>query len=399
MTQFFDLGPQPFANGLVKNKETRGKTYPLSLSRCCECCLVQLNQTADPEELFSNYVWTTGTSSTARDYSVKFCETVLEHKTVSKDSGYILEIASNDGTFLEPFISKGYKVLGIDPAKNVAGKAVLEGIPTKCGFFGESLAEEIVSKQGKPEVVFARNVLPHVADLHDFVKGIETCTSQTSLIVIEVHYAKVILEELHYDSIYHEHLCYFSLKSIENLLNSFGLYVYDIMPSQISGGSIVLFVKKEVQEAGDSLKLYRDNESRDGTNEISSWKKFSEDAFSHRKSLLGLLDEECKQGRTVVGYGASARSSTLLNFCGINSKYIIAIADQNPLKHGLFTAGTHIPIFSPEEVMKSNPDTIFLMAWNFQDEIIGILQKRFGFRGTLIVPLPDSPKTMNMGTA
>ena len=399
MTQFFDLGAQPFANGLVRNKETRGKTYPLSLSRCCECSLIQLNQTADPEELFSNYVWTTGTSSTARDYSVKFCEMVLEHKTVAKDSGYILEIASNDGTFLEPFISKGYKVLGIDPAKNVADKAVSEGIPTKCGFFGESLAEEIVSKQGKPEVVFARNVLPHVANLHDFVKGIETCASHTSLIVIEVHYAKVILEELHYDSIYHEHLCYFSLKSIENLLNRFGLYVYDIMPSQISGGSIVLFIKKEMQEAGDSLKLYRDNESRDGTNEMSSWKKFSEEAFSHRKSLLGLLDEECKQGRTVVGYGASARSSTLLNFCGINSKYIIAIADQNPLKHGLFTAGAHIPIFSPGEVMKSNPATIFLMAWNFQEEIVEILQDRFGFRGTLIVPLPHNPKTMNLGAA
>ena len=394
---FFDLGRQPFANSLVKAKDVREKTYPLSLSWCPECCLVQLNQTAEPDELFSNYVWVTGTSSAAKEYSVKFCDAVLAHAQAGKNKGCVLELASNDGTFLKPFKNRGYKVLGVDPAQNIAEKALLDGVPTKCGFFGQTLAEEIVAEHGLPKVVFARNVLPHVANLHDFVRGIGLCADSNTLIVIEVHYTKVILEQLHYDSVYHEHLCYFTLKSIENLLNRYSLYTYDVAESPISGGSIVLFIKKQKMKASSSVQQYRDDEEQHKSNGLSSWQEFSRRAFAHRDLLRRMLDEELKQGRTVVGYGASARSSTLLNFCGIDSKYISIIADQNPLKHKFFTAGTNILIDSPDVAMKSNPDTILLLAWNFRKEIVGILRNRFGFGGKLIVPLPHWPKIVNMG--
>ncbi|MHC4571165.1 MAG: class I SAM-dependent methyltransferase [Planctomycetota bacterium] len=393
---FFDLGQQPFANSLAKAKDIREKTYPLSLSWCSQCCLVQLNQTAEPDELFSNYVWVTGTSSTAKQYSVKFCDAVLARAQAEKNKGYVLELASNDGTFLKPFKNRGYKVLGVDPAQNIVEKAFFDGVPTKCGFFSEALAEEIMAEYDLPEIVFARNVLPHVANLHDFVKGVELCADNNTLVVIEVHYAKAILEQLHYDSVYHEHLCYFTLESIENLLRRYNLYIYDVVDSPISGGSIVLFIKKQRMKTGSSVQQYRNDEQEHKSNELSSWQEFSQRAFAHRDLLRRMLDEELKQGRTVVGYGASARSSTLLNFCGIDSKYISMIADQNPLKHKFFTAGTNILIDSPDVAMKSNPDTILLLAWNFREEIIAILRNRFGFEGKLIVPLPFWPKTVNM---
>ena len=389
---FFDLGRQPFANGFLVDKTDRNSMYPLSLSWCPECSLVQLNHTADPRELFSHYVWVTSTSSTARLHSESLCETILQMAGDHDDNSYILEIASNDGTFLKPFIRRGCDVLGIDPAENIVKIALADGIPTKCGFFGQEMAEGIVSEQGFPRVIIARNVLPHVANLHDFVKGICKCMNDESLLVLEVHYAKSIVEELHYDSIYHEHLCYFSLKSLGGLLNTYGLNIYDIMESPISGGSIVVFARLAEREKTSAMLEYEKEENVCGINELASWKRFAETAYVHRKLFVDLLDEDLGKGYKIVGYGASARSSTMLNFCSIGVEKINMIADQNPMKHKLFTPGTHIPIDCPETVMCANPDTVVILAWNFLEEITMGLWERFGFQGKLVIPLPYPPR-------
>lgn len=393
LQSFFDLGCHPFANNLVPDQMIQDPTYPLSLSWCPECNLVQLNHTADPKELFSRYVWVTSTSSTARAYAEIFCSVVLLHAGNFDRSGYILEIASNDGTFLKPFIRKGLSVLGVDPAENIVKMALGDGVLTKCGFFGESMAESIISEQSFPSVIIARNVLPHVANLHDFVKGIRKCMSDESLLVVEVHYAKSIHEELHYDSIYHEHLCYFSLKSIEGLLNAYGLHIYDIMDSPISGGSIVIFARLAQREKTSTLLEFEEQEKVSGINELLSWKRFAETAYMHRKLFVGVLDEDIDKGCKIVGYGASARSSTLLNFCGVGVERLNMIADQNPIKHKLFTSGTHIPIDHPGTVMATNPDTVVILAWNFLNEIAERLWTSFNFRGKLVIPFPHPPKS------
>lgn len=395
---FFDLGAQPFANSLKRVQDQSQDRHELSLCWCPECRLVALEQTARAEELFSEYVWVTGTSGVATEYSRRFCETVLEVRGDS-DGRYILEAASNDGTFLRPFAERGHRVLGVDPARNIVEKASAGGIETRCGFFGEAAAEEIAAERGKAGVVIARNVLPHAADVHDFLKGIEVCCDEETLVVIEVHYAGVILEELHYDSIYHEHLCYFTLRSVEELLQRHGLYVRDIRQSEISGGSMVLFAGRGRKGQGESVGRYRDFEERNRTNELSSWESFSRRALTHRTLLREMLEEEIGEGRRVAGYGASARSSTLLNFCGIGRRHIAAIADQNPLKQGLFTAGTSIPIASPEDVLGEGCDTVVILAWNFEEEIAGILRGRFGYEGRVIVPLPGEPRVYSMGGA
>ena len=384
---FFDLGMQPLANSLVDNLDKKENFYPLSLSYCPNCRLVQLNQTIDPEILFSEYVWVTATSKTAKDHSQTFYKEIISR---SSNKGYVLEVASNDGTFLIPFMKNGYDVLGVDPAKNISEMAERNGIPTKCCFFKTETAKELVKQKGKANIIFARNVLPHVANTRDFVEGLETCLDDDGVLAVEAHYAKIILEGLHYDSIYHEHLCYFTLKSLEKLLNDFNLYVFDISKSPISGGSMIVYAKHGKVQEEPIVQQYRDKELKDKTNELESWDNFAKKSFDHKKKFLEVLKEANKYG-IVAGYGASARSSTMLNFANIDSKIISFIADANPLKQGRFTAGTHIPIISPEEIIKRNPGTIVILAWNFASEITDILRNKFNYKGQIIIPLPNAP--------
>jgi hypothetical protein len=389
---FFHLGNQPYANALLKQAGQIEKKYPLSLNWCEDCNLVQLNYTADPKELFSQYVWVTATSSTAKEYSQVFCENAIKKCGGSNEKGYILEIASNDGTFLKPFLKKGYRVLGIDPARNIVDLANSGGITTECAFFGEEIAENIIKEKGYPEIVLARNVLPHVANLHDFVKGIKKCMNDETLLILEVHYAKNILEELHYDSIYHEHLCYFTCKTLEKLLNLYQLYAFDVINSPISGGSLVLYIRNTRIPKEKSLALLEEREEKEDINSYGQWEHFAIRSQSHRELFLTLIDEEINCGKHVIGYGASARSATLLNFCNIDSTRISAIADQNPLKQGLFAPGSQIPILSADEVMNQNPAAIVILAWNFFSEIRSALMTKYGFKGKIIIPLPYPPK-------
>lgn len=393
--EILDLGEQPFANTLLKNLDGKEGFYPLSLSWCPNCNLVQLNHTAQPTDLFSEYLWVTSTSQTAREHAENLYHHILSRTQTLKES-YVLEVASNDGTFLKPFVENGFKVLGVDPAKNIVDIAVADGVPTICRFFGVEAAREIVGKYGQARVVIARNVLPHVAKLHDFVEGLHICLDEDGLLVVEFHYASVIYQGLHYDSIYHEHLCYYTLKSVEKLLNQFGLFVTDIKESPISGGSLILYAKKSKEKGSPVVQSYRDSEKEAGVNELNSWKSFAERVHSHREQLLGILTDITRKTGPIVGYGASARSSTLLNFCGIDKRFVSVIADQNPLKHGHYTAGTHIPISSPEEVMKERPGCVLILAWNFSDEISRILRDKFNYAGKCILPLPVSPKIVSV---
>ena len=389
---FFDLGRQPLANSLPQRSDEAEQTYPLTLSWCPSCRLVQLNETVDPETLFSQYVWVTGTSSTARDYAETFYQRTMAHLPKPDEKKFILEIASNDGTFLIPFRDHGHRILGVDPAQNIVELAEKNGVPTRSAFFSERTAADIVKTDGPADVVIARNVLPHVANTRDFVAGIGRCVGTNGVAVIEVHDAGIIQDQLHYDSIYHEHLCYFTVKSLERLLNDFGLSVIDLEPSPISGGSMVVYAAKQKATATPAAPQRRDRESDRQTNECSRWQEFAAQSFAHRDQLKQLLERIHQAGRTVVGYGASARSSTLLNFCGIGPELVVAIADQNPWKQGRYTAGNHIPIVAPEQALGRNPDYVLILGWNFADEIISILKTKYRYGGGVILPLPLTPR-------
>ncbi|MFW9996697.1 MAG: class I SAM-dependent methyltransferase [Candidatus Odinarchaeota archaeon] len=391
IVDFLDLGKQPFANALLEDPDIDEVFYPLSLSWCPDCNLVQLNHTANPEKLFSEYVWVSSTSRTAREFSNEFYLEIMK-RVGQLENNYVLEIASNDGTFLKPFLRNNHRVLGVDPASNIVAMANKDGIPTICRFFGENVAREIVAKEGTAKVVFARNVLAHVANLHDFVKGVKICLDEEGILVIEFHYAKVIQEELHYDSIYHEHLCYFTHKSAERLLQQYNLHIFDAILSPISGGALVLYIRKGKSSQTERVGKIREYEEKNRINELSNWKEFARRVEDNRKKLLEILNELRKNTAKIVGYGASARSSTLLNYCGIDSSYLSSIADQNPLKHNKYTAGTKIKVQSPDIVMKDEPEAVFITAWNFADEIEEILREKFSFKGKIIIPLPNEPR-------
>ena len=285
----------------------------------------------------------------------------------------------------------------MDPAANIAEMARASGVPTATAFFGERAAGDITAEHGRADVVIARNVLPHVADPHDFLEGIRALLAPGGLAVIEAHYARIILDELHYDSIYHEHLCYFTLQSLNALAAKHGLHLFDVMESPVSGGSLVYFLSLEPRPESEALARIRAEELASGCNDRALWEAFALKSGRQREMFLALLDEESRAGRKVVGYGASARSSTMINYCGVDRDRIAAIADQNSLKHDLYSPGTGIPILEPGKVLAMNPDTVVILAWNFFEEIAGVLRDRYGFTGRLIKPLPYPPVVLEHG--
>ena len=390
--EVLDLGEQPPANSLYRSDEKRPPDVPLRLMYCQKCSTVQLGEDVDPEYLFGEYLWVTGTSATAEQYSHEFAKKALSQVVDQNKSPYIVEIASNDGTFLKRFIEKGCKVLGIDSAKNIAELAVKNGIPTKADFFTLDLAERLVEKEGKADIVFARNVIPHVKEIHSVIGGINTLINEGGVGIIEVHNAGLILEELHYDYIYHEHLFYYTLKTISGLIERYGLHVFDVMLSPISGGSWVIYFSKNKKEKTKELIKHEKKELENNINSYHRWVEFSDQVTVHSEELKQMVMQNDKK---IPAYGASARSSTLLNFCGITNKHISVVIDKNPMKNGLMTAGSNIPVVSFEDGLKEikSSEKILLLAWNFQDEIVQELREA-GFSGKFIIPLPGDPYTL-----
>jgi hypothetical protein len=381
-----DLGDQPPANSLRKDVKELVPNAPLKLVQCGNCSAVQLTATVDPAYLFSQYVWVTATSATARSYSETYCAEVLRRAGVT--SPFVVEVASNDGTFLKQFKEKGCRVLGVDPAKNIAIDASNAGIPTLAEFFDVTIAKKILAEHQRPNIVMARNVIPHVKEIHSIVEGMSSLIDADGMVVIEFHYAKIIAEELHYDSIYHEHLFYFSIKSLAALFAQYGLYPFDAFTSPISGGSLVLFFSNQQKELSPALNRLLEVEEHSGLNERSTWQQFGEKSEQHACNLKRIVEEYTKSG-TLIAYGASARSSTLMNFAGITNSEIECVIDRNPIKHGLYTPGTNIPIVSYEEGLKKfNGKHLLLLAWNFEEEIVQDLRAG-GFKGDIIVPLPN----------
>jgi SAM-dependent methyltransferase len=392
LTEILDLGAQPPANSLRRNLETALPAIPLVLCQCDACGTVQLTETVSPEYLFRDYVWVTGTSGVARAYSEAFRDNMLARCPAKKLS--VLEVASNDGTFLQRFRERGHDVLGVDPAQNVAAMAADSGIPTIADFFGLDVARRVVADHGRSDAVFARNVIPHVADVHDVVAGMAHCLAEGGTGAIEFHRADVILEGLHYDSIYHEHLVYHSLHSIAVLLERAGLKPFDVTESPISGGSFVVYFAHAAHPLSAAYQAALDHERRLEINQARPWKEFARRCESHRTALRAKVEESKRQGKRLIGYGASARSSTMLNFCGIDRHYLDLLADRSPLKHDRYTPGTDVLIADPKVAFAGRPDTVLLLAWNFQEEILGQIKAEQGWTGEVIVPLPGEPKTV-----
>ena len=382
----FNLGKQPLANALLIDRQEilNEKYFPLKVVICKRCKLIQLNYTVNPKILFKKYLWVTGTSQKVREYREFFFKKIS--KFLKNKNNYICEIASNDGFFLQ-YVKKNNRVLGIDPAKNLAKKANLCGIKTIPEFFNLKISKKIIKiEKDKPNIIICRNVIPHVENINDVLSGIKNLLSNDGYGVIEFHNASHIIKKKHYDYIYHEHIFYYTLSTLSKVLKNQGLYPFDYFISPISGGSyVIIFSKKKIVKTQKFINRII-FEKKNNLDLVSYWQSLNNLAKKHKKNLLKVIFKY-GQNNKIVGYGASARSSTLLNYLNLDNKNIIKILDANPLKKNLYTPGSNIKIYTPNKKNLKGVKVILLLAWNFKDEIIKNL-KKLNFKGVVIEPLP-----------
>jgi len=386
-----DLGEQPPANSLIENIKLVSKEvkFPLRLGLCKDCFFVQLLDIVDKEFMFKHYLYMTSASKPIVEHFKKYANEIYTDYLNSKNESTVLEIGSNDGSMLLEFQKLGVKVLGIEPAENIAKLANESGILTKNSFFSSTIAKEI-SKTENISVVVANNVVGHVEDLHDFMEGIKILIKENGIFVFEVPYLNDLIQKLEFDTIYHEHLSYFSLLPIINWVNQFGLEVFDIEKQSVHGGTIRVFITKKgniLQK--NSVKEFLEVEHQYGLDNVLTYDKFAQNIINLKSDLIEFITELKKQKKSLIGYGASAKGNVLLNYCNIDHTIIDFIIDTTPLKQGKFTPGTHIPILQPNELEnKGDGDIVLLLAWNYEDTI---LEKEKSFRnkgGKFLIPIP-----------
>ena len=386
LQEILDLGIQPLANNLRSFEEqTSERKFPLILLRCSDCTSIQLSVNVNPNLMFQEYLWITGTSQSARDHCDNLADYISEF---SKEFSVILEIGSNDGTLLKALKEKTNSNLhGVDPAQNIIESFQEDGIQNHNSFFDLNFASSFYSKFGAVDVVIARNVLSHVPDILDVMKGIDLILAPEGICLIEFHEASKILTEIHYDSIYHEHTFYHSIKSMTKALSHVGLVPFDLIKSPISGGSFVLVSSRNSIKASSRLNEAEQFEESLGVHDEKAWINFAKLSKKNLTSINKYLIENAN--RKIRAFGASARSSTLINAIGDNSKYLTAIADNNPLKWGKYSPGQHLLIDSPKEIIEKDTEIVFICPFNFETEITTYLAKELDWHGEVVLPLPN----------
>lgn len=395
LEKFLTLGPTPLANSYL-TKEQLGQVedfYPLDVYFCRDCCLVQLLDVVSPEVMFKDYAYLTGASNPMRVHFAEMAQDIIDNFSPNKDQ-LVIDVGSNDGTFLSNFVKAGLKVLGVDPAANVAPIAKAQGVPTLVDFFNEECALRIREKYGPAQVIVGANVFAHNDGLESFSKGVSELLAADGVFIIEVPYFLNMLDKLEFDTIYHEHLSCFSLHPLVHLFARFGMAVVDVKEMPVHGGSLRVFVKKSPAKPSANVQRFLAVEREKGIHLLETYQKLAQD-IAVLKEKLGRVLRGIKQegANRIAGYGATAKSCTLLNYCGIGPGVLDYIVDTTPLKQGKYTPGSHIPIFPEEKLRQENPEYVLLLAWNYGPQI---MQKEALYRqkgGKFILPMPE-PKTV-----
>lgn len=390
----FSLGKMPLANRFLSPNqlEEPEPTYPLDLAFCQECCLVQITESIDPQEMFEDYAYFSSYSSTMVAHAEKLVSGLVEQRSLGP-ANLALEVASNDGYLLQHYLKAGVPVLGIDPARNVIEAAKQRGVPTRCAFFGPDLAEELRSSGVRADVLHANNVMAHVPDLDGFVRGIARVLSDDGVAVIETPYLRELVEKIEFDTIYHEHLFYYSLSSVDRIFRRNNLTIVDIERIPIHGGSLRIFASPNGQSVAPAVIELMAEEDRLGVCSPGYYRGFAarvEDLGSRLKSLLDKLKTD---GSRIAAYGAAAKGTVLLNTLGIGGDTLDYVADRSTYKQGRYIPGVRIPIVPPERLLDDMPDYVLLLTWNFADEILREQEEYRRRGGRFIISIP-SPKVM-----
>lgn len=388
--QILDLGDLPIANELPVTNHEIIDLFPLCFGICNECGLGQVGEPVSRERLFSDYRYLSSISETWLRHAQNFAQNTVETLELTS-SDLVVEIASNDGYLLQYFKQCGIKVLGVEPAKNIAMKANLSGIETISEFFGIDTAKKISNLQGAPKLIIANNVAAHVPNLRDFFGGLDTLAGDQSLISIENPSILNLLRENQFDTIYHEHYSYISAFAIRSIGSEFNLNLYRVESLSTHGGSNRYWFKRgELTELEQiELNTFIDSELNFGLMDMQAWSKFSSNVESSLTNLREWL-EYCKQdGRRVFGFTAAAKASTILNAAKISCDEISGIADSSPEKIGRFLPSLGVPIISIEDLKVERPTDILIFAWNISHEISTLVWEELGAHVRCWIAIPD----------
>jgi SAM-dependent methyltransferase len=380
----------PLSNAFISPGQAQAeKSYELHAYVCGTCRLVQLGQFETPQQIFGNYPYFSSYSETWLRHAERYTAAMMGRFGLGP-STQVVEIASNDGYLLQYFQTRGVPVLGIEPAANVAEVARAKGIPTDIAFFGAATAERLRAEGVAPALIAANNVLAHVPDINDFVRGLAMLLAPDGVITPEFPHLLRLIEQIQFDTIYHEHFSYFSLLSAERILAHHGIDIFDVEELSTHGGSLRLYAgHRNAQPILPSVGALRAREREGGLDCATPYAGFAARVAAVRQAIRQFFADAQRDGRRVAGYGAPAKGNTLLNHCGIGAAQMPFTVDRSPHKQGLLLPGSHIPILAPDAVFQSQPDFLFILPWNLSEEIMHQMAAIRAWGGRFVVPIPQ----------
>ncbi len=388
-----DLQNSPVSNDLLTKQQLSNAEvyYPLKVFICSNCFLVQIDEFKKSSDIFNNeYVYFSSYSSSWLEHSKSYALNMTSRFNINSDN-LVVEIASNDGYLLQYFIEKDIPVLGIEPTKSTADVAIEKGINTIIDFFTFDFACRQF-KNRKANLLVGNNVLAHVPDINDFVKGLKYALSSKGVITMEFPHLLNLLEKNQFDTIYHEHFSYLSLYSVKSIFENCGLSIFDVDEIPTHGGSLRIYAKHKEDNSktiDSSVIQLINKEIGFGINQLKTYKSFSGKVQKVKLEFLEFLIQKKKEGKIIAAYGAAAKGNTLLNYCGIKNDMIDFCVDASPYKQGKFLPGSHIPIVDSSELKKNKPDYIIIFPWNIKEEILKQHNYVLDWGSKFVVAIPE----------
>ena len=388
---FADLGMCPVANSLVPEDRLSSMEpfYPLRAFVCEECFLVQSEEFEAPEGIFSEYTYFSSYSTSWLEHCRAYAEAIVERLGLA-DGSTVVELGSNDGYLLQYFQGRGIRVLGVEPAANVAQEAIVKGIPTIVRFFDEEVAREL-AEESSADLLIGNNVLAHTPGVNGFVGGMKLLLKPGGVITVEFPHLMRLVEDGQFDTIYHEHFSYFSFSTVTRIFARHDLRVFDVEELSTHGGSLRVYAchaDDPAKEPTERVAALAEREQVAGYGELGVYKAFGERMAATKREVLRCLIDAKEAGKTIVGYGAPAKGTTLLNYCGVGTDFLDYTVDKSPHKQGSYLPGVRVPILAPSEIRRTRPDYVFILPWNLKDEIVDELAFVREWGGRFMVRTP-----------
>lgn len=389
---FLDLGFAPPSNAYLKVEDlTKPELYfPLKLYVCTHCWLVQTEDYARADELFTcDYAYFSSVSQSWLDHAARYAEKIKERLRLNSDS-FVIEIASNDGYLLRNFVAGGIPCLGIEPTACTAEAACEIGIPVLREFFGEALANRLRNDSRQADLIIGNNVYAHVPDINDFTAGLKTALKASGTITLEFPHLLRLIERTQFDTVYHEHYSYLSLYTVSSMFETTGLRIFDVEELPTHGGSLRVYGchSDDSRPQATAVQTLLNEEERHGLRLLTTYRNFQCRADRVKDILLAFLIEQKRSGKKVAAYGAAAKGSTLLNYAGIKPDLLPFVCDASPSKQGKYLPGSHIPILPPKSLTDLRPDWVMILPWNIAEEVMHQQSGIQDWGGRFVVAVP-----------